>query len=369
MSRAGLDRLTPLATPTLILAANLPDIDTITLLFGQRSYFHHHRGITHSLVGLLVLAILLSLTVHFYDRRVRLKNNSHAKPTRPSRLFVVSLLGLLSHLLLDYTNNYGVRPWLPFDGSWYTADIVFIADPWLWLILGGALFVLTANNFKAVAFWSLLATALSLLLFYSRVASSIPRAAQVAWFIGLALVLLIRISGAGRPGSKPAIISLILTVLYWLSLTVSHGVALERARASFAARLPGEPVVSISAFAMPANPFNWRCIVETPTTIHMWNESVLKGATGPAASSLYYKPQDRRLLQQIEATATGKVFLNFARHTQVEIKRDDSGYSVHMRDLRFNLTTHFLLDNNLNVIAEGFGSAPERSSFRASVDE
>jgi inner membrane protein len=55
-------------------------------------------------------------------------------------LFVVALVGTLSHLLLDFTNSYGVHPFWPFDGRWYYGDAVFIVEPWLWLVAIPALF-------------------------------------------------------------------------------------------------------------------------------------------------------------------------------------------------------------------------------------
>ena len=54
-------------------------------------------------------------------------------------LFLASLAGLGSHALLDYTNSYGIRPFLPFDGRWFAADLVFIVDPWMLAILAGGL--------------------------------------------------------------------------------------------------------------------------------------------------------------------------------------------------------------------------------------
>ena len=47
----------------------------------------------------------------------------------------------MSHILLDYTVNYGVRPFFPWNGTWYAWSIVFIVDPWLLLALTLALVV------------------------------------------------------------------------------------------------------------------------------------------------------------------------------------------------------------------------------------
>ena len=54
-------------------------------------------------------------------------------------LYLTALLAALSHLLLDWTNNYGLRPFFPFNPRWYAGSFVFIAEPVLWaLLLPGA---------------------------------------------------------------------------------------------------------------------------------------------------------------------------------------------------------------------------------------
>ena len=51
LSRAGFNRTTGLATLTLVLASETPDLDVVTLFGGSVSYLQHHRGITHTLIG------------------------------------------------------------------------------------------------------------------------------------------------------------------------------------------------------------------------------------------------------------------------------------------------------------------------------
>ena len=46
---------------------------------------------------------------------------------------------MLTHPVLDWLNNYGIRLLMPFSPRWFYGDAVFIIDPWLWLALGGAL--------------------------------------------------------------------------------------------------------------------------------------------------------------------------------------------------------------------------------------
>src|SRR5919112_5250167 len=68
-AKAGLEKLSPGATVLCLLAANSPDSDIIVLAFGDRwTFLQHHRGITHAIVGVIALAILVPLIVHFVDR-------------------------------------------------------------------------------------------------------------------------------------------------------------------------------------------------------------------------------------------------------------------------------------------------------------
>jgi len=47
-AKAGLERVTPLATTALVISSNLPDIDVLLRLEGGTvSYLKHHRGFTH----------------------------------------------------------------------------------------------------------------------------------------------------------------------------------------------------------------------------------------------------------------------------------------------------------------------------------
>jgi inner membrane protein len=61
LARAGLNRVAPRATLTLVLAVNAPDIDVVARWRGSLAYLHYHRGPTHSLAALPVLAALVAL--------------------------------------------------------------------------------------------------------------------------------------------------------------------------------------------------------------------------------------------------------------------------------------------------------------------
>ena len=71
--------------------------------------------------------------------RLRGRKTSTGTAPRWGLLFVYAYVAGLSHILLDFTNNYGVRPFWPFWEKWYSWDIVFIIEPLILVILGAGL--------------------------------------------------------------------------------------------------------------------------------------------------------------------------------------------------------------------------------------
>ena len=133
LSRAGLHKRTALATSTLVIANNLPDIDvgvfaTNTLAMSFR------RGWTHGVVAQLTLPIALTGAMLVYDRYR--KKPSSGEPVLPSQILLLSYLGVLLHVFMDFANSYGVRLLMPFSETWFYGDALYIVDPWLYLMLG-----------------------------------------------------------------------------------------------------------------------------------------------------------------------------------------------------------------------------------------
>jgi inner membrane protein len=117
-----------------VVAAEFPDSDLLysgpLLDMGPLGYLLHHRGHTHTLVWAVVSALLLWLVARWYAGR-----DGALVPARlPRVLLLVALTGTWSHILLDWTNSYGVHPFWPLNGRWYYGDAVFIVEPWLWLV-------------------------------------------------------------------------------------------------------------------------------------------------------------------------------------------------------------------------------------------
>jgi inner membrane protein len=138
LAKTGLDRRTPLATPALLIGANLPDLDALAYLRDPLFALTFRRGWTHGVLAMVVLPPLLAGVLLLWDRQVRRRRRPGAPPAIPRELLLVSLAGVLSHPLLDLLNTYGVRLLMPFSGRWFYGDTLFIIDPWLWMLLGTA---------------------------------------------------------------------------------------------------------------------------------------------------------------------------------------------------------------------------------------
>ena len=134
LGQAGLKRRTALGMPTLLVGANLPDVDVLAIPFGHSLDFR--RGWTHGVLALAVLPFLLTAAVLAWDRWVRRRRSPHAPPADARGVLLLSFVSILSHPLLDWLNTYGVRLLMPFSGRWLYGDALFIVDPWVWAALG-----------------------------------------------------------------------------------------------------------------------------------------------------------------------------------------------------------------------------------------
>lgn len=135
-AETGLKRRTGLGLATLLLAANLPDIDVVAIPLGRNLAFR--RGWTHGLLAIAVLPLLLTALMWLWDRR---RPDPARLPVRPRQLLLLAGLGVLTHPFLDYLNNYGMRWLMPFQDRWSYGDSLFIVDPWLWLALGAGVWL------------------------------------------------------------------------------------------------------------------------------------------------------------------------------------------------------------------------------------
>ncbi len=138
MAAAGGRRWTALATPTLLIGANLPDMDVLCLVGGPVAALTGRRGWTHGVLAMVVLPLLLTGAMLAWDRWRRRRRQPAAAPARPAPLLALAAVSILSHPFLDWLNNYGLRWEMPFADVWFYGDALFIADVWIWLGLGVA---------------------------------------------------------------------------------------------------------------------------------------------------------------------------------------------------------------------------------------
>jgi inner membrane protein len=328
IARAGLNRKTGLATLTLTLATEAPDIDVVAYIGGSVTGLQHHRGFTHSLLGIpLLAAFVLALVYGIHRWRSRSGRDPKIPPNWPL-LFAYGCLGGVVHLFQDFTNNYGVRPFTPFGPKWYSWDVVFIIDP-LMLI---ALFA-----------------ALTLPALFSLISEEV---------------------GAAKPqfrGTHGARFALL-----WLLLLISAR-DFEHRRAVNALKsltYNGENPVRVSAFPNPINLFSWNGLVETQDFFELLPVNANAGEVDPHnVAVIRYKPEETPVTLAAKKSRLGRVYLDWAQYPLVQQTRlEGNKYLVTFMDLRFTnaeamrrrraspLRGYVVLDSQLRIEQQGTGA-------------
>lgn len=344
LGRAGLNRKTALATLTLTLAAEAPDLDVLARLRGPAFAFAHHRGFTHSFLGLPIDAAVVVGFVYLIWLLRRKKTNNPNLPPRWGLLFFYACLAGLSHILLDFTNNYGVRPFWPFSEKWFSWDIVFIFEPIMFtcLLLGlivPSLFGLIDKEIGA--------------------RSHRPR------------------------GRVAATLALTAVVSLWIFRDYEH----RRAVNVLSSRTyKGAEPIRASAFPDLANPFLWHGVVETPNffvlaAVDSRGPEINPGQTGDDDLQIVYKPEETPVTLAAKNSYLGRHYLDWAKYpvTQTQYFSRGDGYEVHFQDLRFvqlpslfnrlrggrgdsskPLGAAVQLDSHLRVVGDVYGSGASR---------
>ena len=342
-AKAGLERLSPGATLLCVLAANAPDADIVVLAFGDRwDFLQHHRGITHAIVGVITLAILLPLIFYSVDR-VWSRFRNRPPSVRLKGLLLASFIVSATHPLLDWTNNYGIRFLLPWSGKWSYGDLVFIVDPYLWLILGGAAFLLTTRTRFLKFVWAAIAAVLTFLIVASPRSNMLPHPWLIAilWLVALATLIVLFFKRAGeRWSGRIAFTAFALVLCYWTFLAFAHARALARGTeaATRLATARGETVGRVAAMPRLANPFRWDFVFDTDRATYRFIVDVKNDATTSDAVR-YEKPSGelKAALDSIAQQKPVRVFLGFARFPVLQLEDPDcvSATLVQLADLRY----------------------------------
>jgi inner membrane protein len=286
IGRAGFNRKTAYATLAAVLAAEAADLDVVWSFAGPVEVLKHHRGITHTFWAVPVVAGAAVGAVWLLDRGLKArrrnadggpsfssadeKGGSGRQPIRWGWLYLTACIAALSHLLLDWTNNYGVRPFFPFNPHWYAGSFMFIAEPVVWLLLFVALFM--------------------------------------PWVLGLAD----REIGARKQrfrGRGWAIFALSGMLLLGCWRWAEHAQALAMVSS---APISAEPALRMAAEPYPVNPFRWHAIVETPS---LYQTAEINTRTGSIDSDplrdVLYKPADTVAVEAAKQTPLGRVYLDW----------------------------------------------------------
>jgi len=324
LGRVGLSDKVPGGTLSLIVAANLADLDVVSGFWGDLYYLTYHRGLSHSLVGTFGLAAVL-IGVLWLIARVR------GHPASLGQISLSVFLAAATHPLLDLTNSYGLRPFLPFHDRWYYGDLVFIVDPYLWLILGGAVFLTAKRGRLGNTLWLIGAALASVATIIAAVAFGlwIP---LVMWLVGIGAILFLRTRrGVFRVSMSAGALGAVL--VYWGFLALIHWQTLKEYYPEVQARYPGTSREDISATPRPANPFEWDLFVETPDLVAYARASSF--STENAAFETIPRNRDHPAATAAVSTCPGAVFTHFARFPIFQISNVKDGPVVTIEDIRF----------------------------------
>lgn len=317
LSQAGLNRKTRYATLTMVIGANLPDVDVASALGGSIAYLEYHRGITHSILGAAVLAGALAAVVYLAGQKASPPKKA-GPPLDPRWLGVAALIALESHVLMDFTNPYGIRPFLPFSARWFAWDIMPIIDLLLWALL----------------------------------------------ILGLALPPLFRLISeeVGAARTKPragALFALGSMVVLWGVRDMAH----RRVLTMLDSHTYGqENPVQFGAFPSPVNPFAWNGVVETGSAFHILSANALEADVDVEHATVFHKPDDSPALEAARKTHAAEIFLDFARYPWSNVEETDNGFLVSIQDLRATspradrrvFVVEVQLDKNFHVLSEAF---------------
>jgi inner membrane protein len=315
LGRAGFNRKTALATATMTLAAEAPDLDVLWGFKGPVVGFAHHRGFTHSFAGLILVSAVVTGFMYLVWRLRGRKTNLPNLPPRWGLLFFFAYIAGLSHILLDYTNNYGVRPFWPFWEKWYSWDIVFIVEPALYVILVAGL-VLPA--------------------IFSR-HESMPR------------------------GRRFAIVALVCVAGLYAARDHEHRKAVH---ALLRQRFNSAAPVRVSAYPYYWYLFRWYGVAETKNFFASSDLDSRSGEMNRGELEFIPKPPETAVTLAAKRSYLGRVYLDWAQYPLVTQTSTVDGWTVLFRDLRYDypplrggstLSATVELDNHLYVVGEKFG--------------
>jgi membrane-bound metal-dependent hydrolase YbcI (DUF457 family) len=288
LGRAGLNKITRMATPMLLVSGLVADVDWVTRLGGASAFLHGHRTATHSLPGTVVLIAVVTAAFWLAGR----KYPKLAVEILPALFICAAGAGV--HLFLDLLNGYGVQLMWPFGEKWYAWDLADSVDAWIiFFLLAG---LLLPELFRLVL----------------EEIGSKPKK---------------------RGRQRGAIVGLSLVALFVAGRAVAH----ERALALLDSReYRGQAPLQVAAFPRPSTPLVWSGVVETDNALVNVDVPLGPGSVfDPDLAEVHFKPEESLALKNAVKSAAAVEFLSYARFPLASVSPEGGGYQVRLRDMRF----------------------------------
>lgn len=290
-AEAGLKRRTRFGSAALMIAANVADVDVLAFASSTPAVALR-RGWTHGILADALLPVLLTGAFVLLDQwRPR---HADGQRCRPLALLGLCYLGVITHVGMDWLNNYGVRLLMPFSERWFYGDVLFIVDPWLWLTFAAGVFA--ARRFRSAA---------------------------------------------------PAIVAIMAAAAYILVMTASAFAAREKVLNAWRSARGGAPA-GLMVGPVPVTPFRKTVIIDAgehyevgtltwaPTSIRFEPRGVPRNANDPAARAASTEPDFRAVLR-------------WARFPFYVIEPLPDGTRVTLADMRFREQSLFSVTTRLRT--------------------
>ncbi len=334
LAQTPLKQRTAYASAALILGANLPDIDGLAMLADSDTALFLRRGWTHGIAAILILPLVLTGVLVVWGHLTKRTSSLESPPLRIRALLGLSYLAVATHPSLDWLNNYGMRWLMPFDGDWFYGDTLFIVDPWMWLLLGGAVFLSHSRGWWAISGWATFALFAGFLMI-SAVPGLMP--AKILWLVSLGAVVLLRIRRFGSEATTSyrlaggAVTATVFYIAAMLALSLYASYAVAEALASNGLR-----VEKLMVGPSPVTPFLRDVVAQTPDgyrygTVRLLPQFELE----LSPDSLPLLPQTR-LIRIATASPRVRGFMNWARFPSSEIEVSEGGFTVYLLDARYS---------------------------------
>lgn len=322
LGRAVADPKVPRAALLGAVAANAPD--WIELFIGLpggdgSDYLVLHRGPTHSLAAALVETIVLTLVVGLGARWWVRRRGGVAPPW--SWLALCIGVTVLSHLYMDWQGSYGLRPFLPWNATWYYGDWIAIVDPFFWVL------PLIALAWGAQRHWLPLAAVLTLggamtLVMVWRADVVAPWVFAIYGTLGVvAAVGWVRYWFGPVARRRAAVFAVLTLALY----AAAQGAAAhaEKATVRSEAQRRFGPGARSAALTRAGSPFTWEPIYASRDTVAGDDWRLPRHLDVPAVQ------------RALRDTREGRAMGQFARFLLAEVDSSGDGVTVYLRDARY----------------------------------